>query len=254
MLCIAGLTRRHGDLVAVRDLDLQVRAGEIHALLGPNGAGKTTTIHCTVGLLTPTSGRITVDGHDTVTDAMAARRRLAYVPEVASLYEALTPHEFLQLKGRLFGLDEPTIETRAARLLAGFELTGRAHDPMFGFSKGMLQKVSLSAALLTRPRLLVLDEPHSGLDATASLVLKELLREFARRGGAVLLCSHVLDLVETIADRVTLLDRGEVVAAGTLAELRASAGGGSAQRLEELFRNLTAAADPVARAREILGE
>jgi ABC-2 type transport system ATP-binding protein len=253
MLRIAGLTRRYGELIAVRELDLEVGPGEIHALLGPNGAGKTTTLHCIVGLLRPDAGTITVAGHDVVADPMPARRALAYVPEVANLYEALTPAEFLQLKGRLFGLDEGTIGERATRLLAGFELDRRAHDPMFAFSKGMLQKVSLSAALLTEPRLLVLDEPHSGLDASTALVLKELLREFARRGGAVLLCSHVLDLVETIADRITVLDRGAAIATGTLGELRGAPRAGAERRLEELFRELTAAADPVARAREILG-
>lgn len=252
MIEIRGLRKAYGDVVAVAGLDLTVAAGEITALLGPNGAGKTTTIGCIVGLLRPDAGSVVIDGIDALADPVASKRKIAYVPEVAALYQALTAEEFLFLKGRLFGLDEARIGASIDRLLAGFGLAERRREPMVAFSKGMTQKVALASALLTEPRALILDEPMSGLDVETTLVLKELLREFARAGGAVLYCSHQLDVVETLAHRVAVLDRGVLQAVGTMDELRAAAGG-SHQRLEELFRVLTAASDPVARARAILG-
>ena len=252
MIEVASLRKTYGELVAVDDLSLRVAPGEVLALLGPNGAGKTTTVHCIVGVLAPDRGTITIDGKDMVRDPVLAKRLVAYVPEVASLYESLTPHEYLTLRGRLFELPEARIAAGIHRLLDGFGLLPRRHDPMVGFSKGMMQKVILAAALLTEPRVLVLDEPLSGLDVETTLVLKEILREFAGRGGAVLYCSHLLDVVETVAHRIAILDQGKLVAIGTLEELRAGEGH-EGQRLEGLFRELTAASDPAQKARTILG-
>jgi len=252
MLRIQGLRKSYGDRVAVEGLDLEAAAGEITALLGPNGAGKSTTVHCVVGLLRPDAGTIVVDDVDALARPMAARRRIGYVPEVARIHDALTPMEYLQLKGRLFDLDEDRIARGAARLLDGLGLGDRVDQPMAAFSKGMTQKVCLAAGLLTDPTVLVLDEPLSGLDVETAMVVKELMREFARRGGSVLYCSHMLDVVETVAHRIIVLDKGARRASGTLAELRQEAGGGD-QRLEELFRSLTASSDPVAKARAILG-
>lgn len=253
MIHIQGLRKSYGDLIAVDALDLEARPGEVLALLGPNGAGKSTTVQCLVGLLAPDQGQLQVCGHDLLKDRNAALRTLSYVPELPRLYEALTPREYLRLRGRLFDLDEATIDSRSERLLAGFGLSDRADEPTAGFSKGMTQKVSLASALLTEPRVLVLDEPLSGLDVETTMVLKELLRRFADRGGTVLYCSHLLDVVQNLADRIAVIDRGKLVALGTLAELRERAGDGEG-RLETLFRQLTDAADPAARAREILGE
>lgn len=253
MLRIRGLRKRYGDLTAVRELDLDIESGEIVALLGPNGAGKSTTVLCVVGLLEPSAGTIEIDGIDAAKDPQEARRRVSYVPEVAALYDELTPVEYLALRGRLFDLDESTIAQRTNRLLDGFGLGERRDTPIGAFSKGMTQKVSLSAALLTEPSLLVLDEPLSGLDVETTLVFKELLRIYAKRGGAVLYCSHMLDVVETIADRIAVIDRGVLAASGTLAELETRVGTEGA-RLEQLFQTLTQASDPEQRAREILGE
>lgn len=249
MIEVASLRKTYGELVAVDDLSFSVAGGEVLALLGPNGAGKTTTVHCLVGILAPDRGSISVCGEDVVKNPVQAKRLTAYVPEVATLYESLTPHEYLTLRGRLFELREDKIATGIQRLLDGFGLLPRRHDPMVGFSKGMMQKVILAAALLTEPRVLVLDEPLSGLDVETTLVLKEVLREFAGRGGTVLYCSHLLDVVETVAHRIAILDRGRLVAIGTLEQLRAKEG----QRLEHLFRELTAASDPAEKARAILG-
>jgi len=249
MIRIQALRKSYGDVVAVDDLSLTAAAGEITALLGPNGAGKTTTLSCIVGLQRPDAGSIHVGDIDIARSPKAAKRVLSYVPEVANLYSALTPTEYLALRGRLFDMAEARIDGAIHRLLGGFGLSPRAHEPMAGFSKGMTQKVALAAALLTEPKVLVLDEPLSGLDVETTLVFKELLRTFAARGGAVLYCSHLLDVVETLADRVAVLDRGQVRAFGTLDELRR---GG--QGLEQMFQDLTAAADPIARARELLGD
>ena len=250
MIRIDSLRKTYGDLVAVRDLSFQVPKGEILALLGPNGAGKTTTVSCIVGLAKQDSGTIEIDGLDADANPVEVRRRVAYVPEVANLYDTLTPDEYLKLRGRLFEMQEPAIQAGTLRLLDGFGILDRQHDPMVGFSKGMMQKVVLASALLTDPRVLVLDEPLSGLDVETTLILKEVIREFAQRGGAVLYCSHMLDVVETLADRIAILASGELVALDTMAALRS---GQDNQRLEEIFQELTSASDPVARARNILG-
>ncbi|MBM4060371.1 MAG: ABC transporter ATP-binding protein [Planctomycetes bacterium] len=253
MLAVQGLRVAYGDLVALHGLDLRVAPGEILALLGPNGAGKSTAVKCIVGLLRPDAGTVTVDGRDAWAEPMAVRSRIGYLPEVARLHEALTPWEYLLLKGRLFDLDDARIRAAGERLLAGFDLLDRGDEPMAAFSKGMLQKVSIAAALLTDPRLLVFDEPLSGLDVTTTLVVKELMREFAARGGAVLHSSHLLDVVETTAHRIAVLDQGRLLACGTGAELRALAGAGAATRLDAVFRALVQASDPLATARSILG-
>ena len=253
MLRLTGLRKTYGAFVALHGLDLAIAPGQILALLGPNGAGKSTTVKCLVGLLRPDAGAITVDGVDALAEPAQARRRVGYLPEVARLHEALTPNEFLRLKGQLFDVAEAAIGARSERLLAGFDLLARADEPMAGFSKGMLQKVAIAAALLTEPKLLVFDEPLSGLDVTTTLVVKELMRAFADRGGAVLHCSHLLDVVEATADRIAVLDKGKLLACGTAAELRAQSGHAADVRLDAVFRALVQASDPKARARAILG-
>jgi ABC-2 type transport system ATP-binding protein len=253
MLQLSGLRKSYGDRLALEGLDLEVGAGEVLALLGPNGAGKSTAVRCTVGLLRPDDGSVRVDGIDALADPTAARRRIGYAPEVARLHEALTPNEFLLLKGRLFDLDDAEIRASAARLLDGFGIGDRGDEPMAGFSKGMQQKVTLAAALLTRPRLLVLDEPLSGLDVETTFAVKELLAEFARRGGAVLYCSHILDVVQSVAHRIAVLHLGRLLTCGTLAELRQTAGAATTADLGSVFRQLTSGHDPTAAARAILG-
>ncbi|MEC7726392.1 MAG: ABC transporter ATP-binding protein [Planctomycetota bacterium] len=252
MLAITDLRKTYGSLVALEGLNLEVQPGEILALLGPNGAGKSTAVKCLVGMLKPDSGTVHVDGLDAL-GAPESRRLIGYLPEVARLHETLTPWEFLLLKGRLFDLEDAAIAARAERLLAGFGLLERRDEPMVAFSKGMLQKVSISAALLTDPKLLVFDEPLSGLDVTTAQVVKELMHEFAGRGGAVLHCSHLLDVVEHTAHRIAVLDKGKLLAQGTAAELRAQAGAGAATNLDPVFRSHDQASDPAQAANAILG-
>lgn len=253
MLSITGLRKTYGSFVALHGLDLAIAPGEILALLGPNGAGKSTTVKCLVGLLRPDAGSIRIADVDALAHPAEAKKRVGYLPEVARLHEVLSPWEFLRLKGQLFDVDEATIRARGERMLAGFGLLERAEEPMVGFSKGMVQKVSIAAALITAPKLLVFDEPLSGLDVTTTLVVKELMREFARQGGAVLHCSHMLDVVENTAHRIAVLDKGRLLACGTAAELRRQVGAGADVHLDSVFRSLVNASDPIAVARAILG-
>jgi ABC-2 type transport system ATP-binding protein len=245
------VAKSYGDQVALRELSLEVRRGEVLGLLGPNGAGKTTAVKVLCGLLEPTSGTARIDGIDVRRDPLEARRRIAFVPDGAPLYANLSPRQHLAYDGRLHGLDEPRIERESARILDGLELGERVDDPVGTFSRGMRQKAALACAILPRPPLLVLDEPLEGLDAPTTAVIKEVLRQWARAGGAVLYTSHLLDVVERVCDRMLILARGELVAAGTMDELRARSGRDGT--LEEIFRAVTDTEDPIARARAILG-
>jgi ABC-2 type transport system ATP-binding protein len=242
---------RFGERVAVADLSLQVRAGEVFGLLGPNGAGKTTTLRILTGLLAPSSGAVTIDGVDLGRQPIEARRKFCYVPDGAPLYSNLTPLEHLALVGRLHGLAEAAWSAEADRLLAAFELLDRRDDPVGSFSRGMRQKVAIACAVLPRPPLLILDEPLTGLDTGTTQVIKALMRAWAERGGSVLLTSHQLDVVERVCDRMAVLAQGRLVAEGDLESLRRAAG--QSGTLDEVFRALTRAEDPALQATKILG-
>jgi ABC-2 type transport system ATP-binding protein len=220
-------------------------------LLGPNGAGKTTAVKILCGLVAPTSGEVRVGGVDVQRDPLAARRLLTFVPDGAPMYANLSPRSHLQLVGRLHGLDEARIESETRRLLESLELAERIDDPVGVFSRGMRQKTALACAILPRTPLWVLDEPLEGLDAPTTAVVKEVLRAWAREGGSVLYTSHQLDVVERVCDRMAIVAQGELVALGTLDELRARSGRDGT--LEEVFRAVTRAEDPVEKARQVLG-
>ena len=248
---LAGLTVRYGDATALEGLDLELVRGEVFGLLGPNGAGKTTTVRALVGLLAPTAGTVEVAGRDMAREPLEARRALAFVPDGAPLYRSLSARQHLALTGRLHGLEEAHLHAEGERLLAALDLAERGDDPIASFSHGMRQKAALACALLVRPALLVLDEPLSGLDATTTTVIKEVLRGWADRGACVLYTSHLLDVVERVCDRMAILDHGRLVALGTLDELRVQAR--STGTLEQVFSTLTRAGSASERAHSVLG-
>jgi ABC-2 type transport system ATP-binding protein len=254
MIVAKGLTKRYGEITALGGISFEARRGEILGYLGPNGAGKSTTISILTGLLAPDSGTASVAGFDVATHPVEAKARTGYVPEIPAVYETLTPEEFLGFVGRIRKLSEATIAERAPRLLDLFEIGDRARFRMGGFSKGMRQKVLLAAALLHDPDVLILDEPLSGLDAPSALLLREILRGLRDAGKTILYSSHVLEVVEKVADRVVILSKGSIVAEGTVAELLRGGGGAARRELEDLFRERTEIADPVERARRFLAE
>lgn len=248
---LAGVAKRYGDVRALAPLELAIRPGEVLGLLGPNGAGKTTAVGILCGLVEPDEGRAEIGGHDVAREPLEARRQLGFVPDGAPLYATLSPRQHLLLAGRLHGLEEAPLAAEAERLIEAFGLAERADDPLGGFSHGMRQKTALACALLPRPRLLVLDEPLTGLDAPSAATVKALLRRWADDGGAVLYTSHLLDVVERVCDRMAVLDRGELVAQGTLDELRARAG--DEGPLERVFGRLTRSEAPEVQVERILG-
>jgi ABC-2 type transport system ATP-binding protein len=237
-LDISGLFKSF-DRPAVAGLDLTVRMGEFYSLLGPNGAGKTTTLRMVAGLLPPDAGSIRVCGIDALRDPVEAKRIIAWVSDEPMIYDKLTPYEYLEFVGGLWGLDPDIAETRARELMDWLGLMPHAHERCEGFSKGMRQKVALAGALVHGPRLIILDEPLTGLDAGSARQVKRVLRERVAAGGTVIMTTHILEVAERMADRVGIIAGGRLIAEGTLDELRAQAGQ-SLSSLEDTFLALVA--------------
>ena len=227
------------DRPAVDGLDLSVRAGEFYALLGPNGAGKTTTLRMVAGLLEPDAGEISIFGVDARRDPVAAKRLVAWVSDEPMIYEKLTPFEYLEFVAGLWSLDAAAAEARARELFDWLGLAPHAHERCQGFSKGMRQKVALAGALVHDPRLIILDEPLTGLDAGSARQVKEVFAERVRQGMTVIMTTHILEVAERMAERIGVLARGRLIAEGTLEELRRRAGTGGSS-LEEVFLDLVA--------------
>ncbi|MBV9546551.1 MAG: ABC transporter ATP-binding protein [Chloroflexi bacterium] len=234
----SGLTKTFGKLVAVRDVSLQARAGEVFGFLGPNGAGKSTTIRMLTGLVRPTSGTAQVAGFDVVTETQEVKRRVGYLAETPYLYQKLTGREFLGFMGGLYGVAPPLAAQRAERLLALFELSEKADDLVESYSHGMRQKLGLAGAMLHEPQVLFLDEPTSGLDPRSARLVKDLLVALVERGHTVFLSTHVLEIAEHLCHRVGIIDHGRLIATGTLDELRQQAPR-EAGSLEDIFLQLT---------------
>ena len=222
------------DRPAVDGLDLEVQAGEFYALLGPNGAGKTTTLRMVVGLLRPDAGTISVLGIDALAEPVAAKQVMAWVSDEPMIYDKLTPFEYLEFVAGLWGIEAAIAQARAHELLEWLGLAAHAHQRCESFSKGMRQKVSLAGALVHDPRLIILDEPLTGLDAGSARDVKDVLRAYVRAGSTVIMTTHILEVAERMADRIGVIAHGRLIAQGTLDELRRQAGH-SGTSLEDTF-------------------
>ncbi|HWX42182.1 MAG TPA: ABC transporter ATP-binding protein [Blastocatellia bacterium] len=249
MIVLDQLTKVYGEAVALDHVSLQIPSGQLLGYLGPNGAGKSTTVKMLTGMMAPTSGTAEIYGLDIQRDNLEVKRMIGYVPESSAVYETLTGREYLQLIGRLYGMEDRLIDERIGRFGEFFELEpGTLNGKrLSAYSKGMKQKVVISAALIHNPRVIFFDEPLNGLDASTALMLKTLIKSLAADGKTIFYCSHILDVVERMCDRIVIIDHARVVADGTLAELQSSSGEGS---LERIFNKLTAHTDVEERAEE----
>ena len=237
-LHLQGVRKTFGTAVAVDRMDLSLRAGELYALLGPNGAGKTTTLRMIAGLAKPDAGQIRIFGIDALATPLEARRITAWLPDEPMLYDKLTPLEYLEFVAGLWGVEPRVAERRASELIEVLDLGPHCHKPCEGFSRGMKQKVALAGALIHEPRLIMLDEPLTGIDAAIARQVKDLLMARVRDGATIVLTTHILEVAERLADRIGIVDRGRLVAEGTFAELKAAAGRDSST-LEDVFLSLT---------------
>lgn len=230
------LTKQFGPNLAVDHISFSVSPGEIIGYLGPNGAGKTTTLKMLCGMLLPSSGTALIANHDIIEDTLAVKRRIGFVPDSDALYEGLTPYEFLSIIGDLYDLPREVVEERVELHLRRFSLIDHLYEPMSTFSKGMKQKIVLTSAFLHDPEVIFLDEPLTGLDVNATLIVKDYLQELARSGRTIFYSSHLLDVVQRIATRVIMIHRGRIVLDGSVQEVLARA---AEPTLEEVFRTLT---------------
>ena len=237
---IAWLLKRYGDRAAVEGLNLVVPRGEFHALLGPNGAGKTTTLRIIAGILRPDSGTVRVMGHDIVEDAVAAKRVMAFIPDEPPLYGKLRPLEYLEFVAGLWSMDAALARRRAEALLEELGLADKRRDYIDAFSRGMRQKLALAGALIHDPDVMLLDEPLTGLDAEAARQVKDILLARVRAGCTIVLTTHILEVAERLAERISIIAGGRIAAEGTMAQLRERAGQG--ETLEDVFLALVAGA------------
>ena len=237
-LALRGVSKSF-DRPAVDALDLTIYGGEFYALVGPNGAGKTTTLRMVVGLLKPDAGSIRIGGIEALSDPVAAKQITAWLSDEPMIYDKLTPYEYLEFVAGLWRIDPAVAQARARELIGWLGLEPHAHERCEGFSRGMRQKVALAGALVHDPKLIILDEPLTGLDAGTARQVKEVLRARVREGGTVIMTTHILEVAERMADRIGVIARGRLIAEGTLDDLRRQTGE-TATSLEDTFLTLVA--------------
>lgn len=237
------------ELQVLKGIDMDIRAGEVIGYLGSNGAGKSTTVKIMCGLLEEYEGEVHVLGYDVRKEDIEIKKRIGYIPENALMYEHLTPREYLEFIGILYGLGREQIITKVEELLKLFELYDNRNERMINFSKGMKQKVHIISALLHNPEVIFMDEPLNGLDANAVIIVKEMIAQLAGEGKTIFYCSHLMDVVEKVATRIVLIDQGTIVANGTVHELIEQTGTTS---LESLFTKLVGATGQAYTAGQIL--
>lgn len=242
MLTITNLTKTYGksDVKAVDSLSLEIKNGEIFGFIGPNGAGKSTTIKCVTSILAFEEGEINVNGFDLKTQPLDAKRSIGYVSDSHIIYDKLTGLEYVNFMAAVYGMTNPTeIQERLEKYLEIFSLKDAINNPIKSYSHGMKQKINVIGAIIHNPKVLILDEPLTGLDPQSAFELKELMREHCKEGNTVFFSSHVLDVVEKVCDRVGIIDKGNLIAVGTIDELKKN----KDSSFESFFLSVTAKAD-----------
>ncbi len=232
------LKKQYSGAYVLKGIDLSIAPGQILGYIGPNGAGKSTTIKIMSGIIDSFEGDVHVFDMDVRKNAVEIKRRIGYIPEQAALYEVLTAREYLDFVGKLYGMEQSAIQTKSTELLRLFDLLPKADERMNGYSKGMRQKVLLISGLMHNPEIIFLDEPLSGLDANAVILVKEILAQLKQNGKTIFYSSHIMDVVEKISDRIIIIDKGTIIADGSFDNLKTQAQQGS---LENIFKSLTAA-------------
>jgi ABC-2 type transport system ATP-binding protein len=237
MIQLSALTKQFGKFTAVDAIDLRVPPGELFGFVGPNGAGKTTTLRMIAGILRPTAGTVKIAGIDIAADPIGAKSKLGFIPDRPFIYEKLTGAEFLRFVAGLYGQEGEKVEHRARELMALFDLEEWRDELVESYSHGMRQKLIVSSAFVHRPEVIVVDEPHVGLDPKSIKILRDLFKEYVRRGHTIMMSTHTLEAAELLCDRIAIIHVGKIAACGTMDELRKNAkhGGG----LEEIFLRLT---------------
>lgn len=235
VITIKGLEKSYGDKLVLKGIDLEAYAGEVIGYIGPNGAGKSTTVKILTGLITDYEGIVLLKGKNLKEHIQEAKSFIGFVPENAELYDVLTPLEYLDFVGKLYNMDETLIKERAIKLLTAFGIAENADQRIDTFSKGMKQKVLLISGIIHNPEIIILDEPLSGLDANAVIMVKELISLLSKEGKTIFYCSHMMDVVEKVSDRILLINDGRIVADGSFEQLQQHHGG----TLEKIFARLT---------------
>ena len=237
IISLQSVHKSYGTKQVLNGINLTIQAGQVIGYIGPNGAGKSTTVKILCGLIDDYEGTVEVAGINLRDDLLAVKRKIGYVPELAELYDVLTPREFLTLMSELYELPEATAQERILKMLQALGLEGQIDQRMDTFSKGMKQKVLIISGILHNPDIIILDEPLSGLDANSVLIIKDLISKLASEGKTIFYCSHMMDVVEKVSDLIVLIHQGTVIAQGTIQELQAQSGNNSS--LEKIFAHLT---------------
>ncbi len=248
VITIKGLNKFYDTKQVLKDINLDVFAGQVIGYIGPNGAGKSTTVKVLTGLITDYQGDVRINGRLLKDNIQEIKALIGYVPENAELYDVLTPLEHLDFVGKLYSMAEPDIFERATKLLRAFGIEANANQRMDTFSKGMKQKVLLISGIIHNPEIIILDEPLSGLDANAVIMVKELISLLSKEGKTIFYCSHMMDVVEKVSDRILLINNGQIVADGSFDELKQHHGA----TLEKIFARLTGKEENSHEAEDIL--
>jgi ABC-2 type transport system ATP-binding protein len=247
IITIRRLNKKYGEKEVLKDINLDIFPGQIIGYIGPNGAGKSTTVKILTGIIQDYTGDVVVFDKNLRDSILEVKSKVGYIPEFAELYDLLTPREYLTFVGKLYHLPDDIIEERARKMLDSFSLTENIDQRMDSFSKGMKQKVLITSGLLHNPAIVIMDEPLSGLDANAVILVKELLQALKQEGKTIFYCSHMMDVVEKVSDRIELINNGSIIADGTVDELRQSSG----DSLEQIFSRLTSSGNQVQKADDL---